>query len=151
MLYASLIRHESSSEGTFGKLIVLDRVFHSAELPWWNNQTDVSCIPLGEYTCTWHQSSRYGWTYLVNDVPGRTHILFHVGNWAGDDHKGYRTDSNGCILLGLAAGEIYGQKAILQSTKAIKEFNGSLNQRAFRLIISSGGFNATTMRAERYN
>ena len=62
------------------------------ELPWLNNQHDVSCIPAGTYTCEYTNHPKHGWVYQVMAVPGRDAILLHVGN--------YPTDTEGCILLG---------------------------------------------------
>ena len=57
------------------------------------NQRNISAIPPGAYVC---RRSRYhagGYdTYEVTDVPGRSRILFHIGNT--------EEDTAGCILLG---------------------------------------------------
>ena len=80
---------------------------HSIELPDRNNERNYSRIPAGKYRCVWHRSPRFGWVYLVTDVQGRSHILTHSANWAGDSRKGYRCDLNGCIALGMRHMTLY--------------------------------------------
>lgn len=66
--------------------------FLTLELPWRDNQHDISCIPLGKYVCKKFNSTKFGLTFEVRNVPNRSGILFHAGNEAADTH--------GCILLG---------------------------------------------------
>ena len=68
------------------------KLFNTLENAWKDNQTNISCIPIGEYVCDRYGSKRHGNTFIVKDVPGRSGILFHKGNWA--------KDTEGCILLG---------------------------------------------------
>ena len=67
------------------------------ELPYKNNKPDVSCIPEGVYTVKkiTRPDGRPG--LHIQDVPGRTKILIHTGNYAAGDHP----DILGCILVGL--------------------------------------------------
>ncbi len=108
-LKAILRRMESSCEGTYGVLSVVDLSnpdlpgYHCStmELPWKNNETDLSCIPLGIYNLELKYSESFSdELYEILDVPDRSSILIHVGNWAGDKNRKYATDSEGCILLG---------------------------------------------------
>lgn len=99
-----------------------DLFLRSLELPWRDNARNISCIPAGTYRCTWHKSPRFGWTYWVRNVPDRSGILFHAGNWAGDTSHGYRTHSWGCILLGRRRGMLKGQQAVLASRLAVRDF-----------------------------
>src|SRR3990167_3173439 len=96
----TLQRWPHSAQGTPGRL-VLDGapIAYSMELPDRANRPNVSRIPSGMYRCTWHRSPRFGWVYLVRDVPGRSLILIHPGNFAGDVRQGFITHSHGCILL----------------------------------------------------
>jgi len=72
-----------------------DRSFKLATLEntWLNNEPFISCIPAGSKICKRVDSPRYGNTFEVTDVEGRTHILFHWGN--------YEKNTLGCILLGM--------------------------------------------------
>lgn len=119
----NLLRIRRNDQGTTG---ILTTPFgfqcYTLELPWRNNQKNISCIPPGEYVTKFKTSPKYGKVYHVQDVPNRTFILIHSGNWAGDVKKGYRTHVNGCILLGLKKGLLDGQVAVLNSRLAVSRF-----------------------------
>ncbi len=103
-----LQREHSSDVGTFGHAHADDALleFVTLELPWRDLNHDglgdpqKSCITPGEYTCVWHQSPSKGWVYHVQNVVGRSHILIHAANWAGDVDKGWHSDLLGCIAPG---------------------------------------------------
>ncbi len=127
-------------QGSFGRVLIdHEHYCYSAEPPWKNNQPNHSCIPPGEYRCTWHRSPRYGWVYLVTDVEQRAWILIHPGNVAGDRTKGYATHSYGCILLGRKLGFLnYNkqmQRAVLISRPTVRKFFEEMGQKDFQLII----------------
>ena len=73
--------------GTHGYLYTLEN-------PWLDNERNISCIPAGDYICRRVLSPSYGETFEIVDVEGRTHILFHWGNWV--------KNTDGCVLLGVA-------------------------------------------------
>ena len=135
-MLVNLIRTESSPQGTLGMVLVLNKRFYSMELPWLDNAKGRSCIPYGEYECKIVDSPKFGPSYQVLDVEGRTHILMHVGNWAGDTEFGYKTDSDGCILLGEAIGNLSGQRSITSSRKALEHFLYLTEGAPFDLVIS---------------
>ena len=131
-----LLRFKSSDEGTFSMLMIDGRFFcYTAELPWRGNKTAVSCIPAGRYECEMVDSPKYGRVYGVKAVPGRSHILIHAGNWAGDTSKGYKSNSNGCILLGSSVGEISGQEGVASSRFTLGKFEKFLNSQPFILQV----------------
>ena len=68
--------------------------FHclTLELPWKDNLKDVSCIPEGVYTARKYDSPKHGGVVLLDDVPNRTYIEIHAGN--------YTRQIQGCILVG---------------------------------------------------
>ncbi len=81
----------STDDVTIGKLYNGNNLIcYTVERPWLDNVANESCIPEGEYTVKMTNSPRFGPTYEVKNVPGRTHILFHKGNTV--------KDSLGCIL-----------------------------------------------------
>lgn len=133
-----LKRYESSDHGTFGKIVINDKTFHTLELPWKNNKKNISCIPTGTYECELYPSSRFGVVYILKNVPGRSGILIHPGNFGGDSELGFKTDINGCILLGEKRGELGGQKCVLNSRAAIKEFMNLFSGGGFTLEIKKG-------------
>lgn len=92
-----LRRGPSTDQGTFGVLSFGTRVVRSLELPWRDNRRQRSCIPPGEYRCALVQSPRFGRVYGVADVPGRSHVLIHAANLAGDVDLGWQTQLHGCI------------------------------------------------------
>jgi hypothetical protein len=110
-----LIRLEETQEGTFGILKINKSVFCvTLEPPDRLNLTNKSSIPAQQYVCNQFTSDKYGKTYEVNDVQGRTSILFHAGNTVNHTH--------GCIILAESFGKLYGNKAVLNSGKTFKHF-----------------------------
>jgi hypothetical protein len=71
----------------------------------------------------------------LNFLGGRTYILIHSGNWAGDVSKDLNTHTNGCILLGMKRGYLAGQRAVLMSRTAIRKFMDRLDGANFKLHI----------------
>lgn len=142
MIQATLIRQDTGDHGTFGA-ILFPRGFaiHTLELPWEENKQSVSCIPCGLYLCEMDQSPRWGMTYHVRDVPGRTHILFHKGNWAGrKSMPELQTKTAGCILVGSDRGPIppyENQDAVRASGQALVEMMTHLKEEPFELLILS--------------
>lgn len=67
------------------------------ELPWLNNQRNVSCVPEGEYWTIKEISPTRGKIFRLLYVHGRSGILFQKGNFVA----GYVKDSEGCVLPGL--------------------------------------------------
>ena len=111
-----LIRYDEDKDGTFGVLLIDGKAFCSTLEPVdRDNRANVSCIP-GDaiYKCEAVESPRYGKTFEVVDVPGRSHILFHAGNFA--------KDTKGCILLGEHEGKLFGDRAVLNSGKTFAKF-----------------------------
>ena len=89
----TLKRIAHREDGTFGVLLDGDAPFAlTLERPWLDNAVGKSCIPTGIYLCLRVQSPKFGNTFEVTNVFGRSHILFHKGNIDDDTH--------GCILIG---------------------------------------------------
>lgn len=115
-----------------GSLLVGMQTFATLELPWRNDQPDVSCVPIGTYDLNPYESPVKGLVYRLHNpqlgvygygvVPpgGRSAVEMHPGNWV--------TDSLGCILVGRLRGQLINPKtdalepAILQSQEAMTEF-----------------------------
>lgn len=135
MKTATLTRFKTGPHGTFGKISVDDLSFVTGELPDKNNERGLSCVPAGEYAVEWHHSPKFGDCYHVQDVPGRSHILIHSGNRCGDTSQGFKSDVEGCILLGLSLGALGGQEAVLSSKAAVADFEEYMQRAPFRLRI----------------
>ena len=67
------------------------------------------CITQGLYNCIPHNSADHPETWELLNVPGRTEILIHVGNYALPyiDKNGIHkpSDTKGCILVGFGINE----------------------------------------------
>lgn len=131
----TLCRLKRSDQGTRGMLIADGFACHTLELPWRENARSISCIPAGEYPVEIRISPKYGEIYWVKDVPKRTYILIHSGNWAGDTSKGYKSHVNGCILLGKDRGILSNQWAVLNSRITVKRFMQHMGNDKFKLRI----------------
>ncbi len=131
-----LSREPSTDDGTYGKLVLPDGTsFETIELPWRQNRPMVSCIPEGSYRCEYIVSQKFGNVYELKGVRGRSAVLIHAGNRAGDQTKGLKSDSLGCILLGKNRSVVGGQKVVTDSRPAVQEFNDKLAGRTFILEI----------------
>lgn len=100
---------------TIGTLKYNDLTFATIERPWLDNKRNVSCIPEGTYPLKWRHSNtitritqgEHTHGYEISDVPGRSHILFHPGNFS--------SDVEGCVAVGMGFTVLLGQVAISQS------------------------------------
>jgi len=95
------------------------------ELPWRDALADISCIPEGVYPMRWTHSPRFGIkTWELMDVPGRTAIRIHTGNYAGVQVS----DSNGCLLPCMRWGDINKDGVIdgLSSAVALRQLEAVL-------------------------
>ena len=136
MRTAVIVRNSSTDDGTFGQFTLDDGwKCYSGELPDRENMPSLSRIPSGAYLCRWALSPNHGWCYHVTNVPGRSEIEIHAGNWCGDRQLGKKCDLLGCIALGLGFGELDGQAALLQSKAAIEEFHKQMDREDLQLII----------------
>lgn len=137
-----LIRNPSTEQGTFGVLILEDGTkYQTAELPWRDNERKVSCIPDGTYKVALVNSPRFGRVYGLADVPGRSHILIHAGNFAGNVERGWVSDVEGCILLGTTRGLLKNvkgnaQQAVTSSKPALADFMHRMAGAPFDLTVS---------------
>ena len=131
MKIVELIRLEESEQGTIGVLKIDKEVFcYTLEPADMLNKANVSCIPVQQYICERIQSSKFGDTFKITNVPGRSHVLFHSGNTSND--------TLGCILLGLTTGRLKGQRAVLNSGKTFSMFMLTmLNESKFHLTIKT--------------
>jgi len=93
------------------------------ELPYRDNERNVSCIPEGFYDVVPRQSPKYGNHLHVTGVEGRSLILFHYANYVGSDNpRTGSSDLRGCIAVGERFGDITGDGIveILNSKKTMK-------------------------------
>jgi hypothetical protein len=118
-----VISREYTDAETSGCLCVFDGnqiIFDckTLELPWLKNQHNISCIPAGKYNVIKYvRPDTKKKCFWVKDVPGRTGILIHSGNYA----TGLKVDTLGCILVGLRFNDINqdGHMDVIDSDKAL--------------------------------
>ena len=104
-----LLRYYDSGRSTAGLLFINGEfACHTLENPWKGNQRRVSCVPEGKYRLALRTEGGWGdrakekfpdmhkGMIELQDVPDRTFILMHWGN--------YPKDTEGCVLLGKTAG-----------------------------------------------
>lgn len=141
---AFLSRRDLSDQGWFGRLIAGPLSLYTGELPWKENQSNISCVPPepgGEDVTYWAKvtfSPRFGrGLYLLAPTHPRTGIRIHPANLMGDAGKGYRCQLNGCIALGERVGWLDGQKAVLLSAPAVRRLESFMGRRPFKLTIQA--------------
>lgn len=122
---------------TIGTMFVLDASdftewdCHCLEPAWKDNQQNISCIPEGIYRVEKHYSPAFKQSFWVKDVPGRSEILIHKGN--------FRKDTRGCIIPGIDMKDINGDKNIdVVSSKAAIHKLYDLLPSTFELEIING-------------
>ncbi|MCK4765120.1 MAG: hypothetical protein KAW12_23175 [Candidatus Aminicenantes bacterium] len=116
-----LLREPGSEKQVLGELRVLDEsggeLYHckTLELPWKENRRRISCIPPGTYRVKKRWSPRFRHHFHVFDVPNRTWILIHHGN--------FYTNTKGCILVGREHTDIDGDglRDVIVSKKTMQE------------------------------
>lgn len=118
---------------TLGRLVVFEGEkvrlqLCTLELPDNGNQKNVSCIPEGSYDVHLIYSPKFGKCYEVQNVPNRSEILIHKGN--------YNKDTRGCILPGMGFEDINGDGNldVIESTHALTKLL-NIAPEGFKLII----------------
>ena len=139
---AKIVRVESSKDGTFGALLISGYALCvTLEPTWKDNKVYDSCIPAGKYVCKRRYSERFGDTFEVAGISGRTDVMFHIGNTV--------EDTTGCVLLGSCFGKVGRTRGILMSAEAIRKFKNKLaNVDEFGLEIVSA-YNQQILRPEK--
>ena len=127
--------HETGNE-TAGFFVFLDDdmtpLIHGVtlELPWINNQRNISRIPSGIYLITPEIQEERGKVFRILHVPGREGVLIHVLN--------YFTQTNGCIGLGERFTDINndGEKDITNSRATVDAvWDAANNEMCFLEIV----------------
>ena len=77
---------------TTGEAVYKGFTCKTLELQWLRNQQNISCIPEGIYQCHKIVSPSLGECFEIENVPNRTFIRGHMGN--------FTSDILGCILFG---------------------------------------------------
>src|ERR1035437_6345702 len=95
--------NETGSQGAFYGLDEISLVYQcvTIELPRFVvpmrlNSPMIDCIPSGVYPVEKTISPINGLCFLIKNVPGRTKVEMHIGNFAAEK----KVDTEGCILPG---------------------------------------------------
>jgi len=128
----TLIRYLEANGATLGILDGLSKEVFTLEDAWRNNQRRISCIPAGTYKVTphgWEKNTpfKYKRTWRLLDVPNRSAILIHAGNF----HK----DTEGCVLVGMGLSIAGGVSMLKNSREAIELFRKEIGENGFTLEI----------------
>ena len=113
-----IIRDTFTEESTVGELFLNgERMCDTLELPYINNERNISCIPEGEYKVRLRlareSATRDYLHLLIQDVPNRDFILVHIGNKS--------SDSRGCVLVGFASKQDYVKNSTFAMDLLMKE------------------------------
>lgn len=76
----------------------------TVELPWRDNQNQISCFPEGKYGAEIYDSPSKGRCILLQNVPGRSYIEIHIAN--------YISELRGCAAIGLTHKDLNGDGLI---------------------------------------
>lgn len=138
MNHVILQRLESTDQGTFGKIKTEQAEFYTLELPWRNNESNISCIPAGIYRCHMTMSAKMKkMLYLVDGTGKRTGIRIHSANLAGSIEAGFHSQLNGCIAIGEKLGLMGKQKALLLSSSGVRKFTQDMDHKPFVLEVKN--------------
>ena len=134
MAKLELKRIDKLDDRTLGSLNVYSDENHTSlctlELPYNGNQRNISCIPCGKYKVSKRFSEKYGNHFKIENVPNRSDILIHVGNYPSDTH--------GCILIGNDTRDINadGKNEVVNSKFAMRRLLNLLKyQKDIELVI----------------
>jgi len=97
-MFIILRRFHMDKWHTLGELFLFNEgriqlMLKTLELAWRDNRRNISCIPEGKYKAIQHIRPSGEWSLWLQDVPGRSAILTHSGNFI--------SDIQGCILPGV--------------------------------------------------
>jgi len=125
-------RLERGRNASIGVLMHEGSIFcNTIERPENGNEPNISAIPCGLYKCKRYSSAKHSNTFILEDVYGRSYILFHIANTVDD--------LEGCIGVGERVGYLNGKRAVLDSTKAFNRFlEATKNLDSFMLRVSNG-------------
>lgn len=125
-----LKRRIYNARQTLGELSCNQFTCKTLELPWLNNQPNISCIPEGLYDVRWSFSPKLlRYTYEVLNVPHRSGIRIHRGN--------FFFNVEGCILLGTDYQDLNhdGEMDVINSTITLELFENFMDHQPFQLKV----------------
>jgi len=96
-----IVNRNYTAKQTPGRILVMDGVIekfkaYSLELVNLNNMPNVSCVLEGRYKAFRYVHPKKGKSFVLQDVPDRSDVMWHAGNYASGSHL----DTEGCTLPG---------------------------------------------------
>ena len=86
---AFLLKRTYHRKGTNGVIKYgRETICHTIELPWRDNEVNISCIPEGRYLLEKRITHERGFHLILKSVPGRSWILVHPANDAKEELEG---------------------------------------------------------------
>lgn len=129
-----ITRGFESNKQTLGLLQIIENekviyACYTLELPWRDNHHNISCIPFGLYKGKKITRPNGNKAISITDVPGRSAILIHKGN--------FYTDIRGCVLVGKSVKYLNKDEYmdVIYSTKTMKEILSVLKEDEFEINI----------------
>ena len=115
-------RNLSCNSGEAGGALYVagQEVARTLELPWRDNQAQVSRVPAGSYQAKIRADGALRWRVELRDVPNRTHVQLHVGN--------YPRQTEGCVLVGEDVSSSNGTCSLKNSAKAMEALKEAMDQ-----------------------
>lgn len=121
MLRFEALVTENTDEGMFGRWVMPSGKIIYFGCPQWNyDQSDISSIAYGVHTFHLVKSTKRSlaaghdvFVYQqydstpndgIDDLNERVAVQIHIGNYCGTVSKGFKTDVQGCFILGMALG-----------------------------------------------
>ena len=144
-IVVTLTRTQSDERGTVGTLSTnMGFKCNTLELPWKNNQSNISCIPKGEYVLKMTPGTKWnGYYEAVSPGGGRAGCRMHPNIWwAGDKSLGYKCEIQGCIgltsqlNLSVASGNRPGKQWCAYGSQAVTNFMNHTRRQPCKLIIN---------------
>lgn len=115
-------RIQQTDTATMGCFVLNKELYYTVELPWKDNQVNISCIYPGIYLCKriWSETNEnagYREAFQIIDVPERTNVIFgHVGNSV--------RDIQGCSAMGTEI--CLKDETVLHSISAVHRFMSAM-------------------------
>lgn len=140
MVLVTMKRIHTGDEGTPGVMFAPGFTCCTLELPWKDNADFISCIPNGLYNCGFYVAKPPGYegeSFKIYEIPDREDVLIHPLNFAGDKSKGKRSESEGCIGVGMYHDILRGQLAVMKSRVAMDNLLKFIGNEEFLLSIEN--------------
>jgi hypothetical protein len=143
---------ENTEQGMFGYWVLPSgKSLMFGTLQWRSNESDISSIPYGLinfHRVRSHKRSEAAGVDVfvyeafdatpgdgIDDTSGRVAVQIHKGNYAGNVDKGYKSDVQGCFILGMSLGNDgkTGQRMVVRSGDAMEIFDKEMGGKDFTL------------------